>query len=106
MPHPSDPSANRDGGHPIRNESAQTPFPHSPGRGKRGARAGAAFADGERELSVLDGKAWGRRPVKVTIDDPDAVPSGLLLFAAFVVRRLAEDAATIARSGSSAAAIG
>ena len=65
-----------------------------------------ALADGERELAVLDGKGWGRRPVKVTIDDPNAVDPGLLLFAAFVVRRLAEDAAAAASSGSSAAATG
>ena len=62
-----------------------------------------ALADGDRELALLDGKSWGRRPVKVTIDDPNAVESGLLLFAVFVVRRLAEDAAAAASSGSSAA---
>jgi len=33
-----------------------------------------------------------RRPVRVSVDDLAAVESGLLLFAAFVVRRLAEDA--------------
>jgi hypothetical protein len=65
-----------------------------------------ALADGERELAVLDGKGWGKRPVKVTIDDPNAVDPGLLLFAAYVVRRLAEDAATVASSGSSAAPTG
>jgi hypothetical protein len=65
-----------------------------------------ALADGDRELAVLDGKGWGKRPVKVTIDEPKAVEPGLLLFAAFVVRRLAEDAATVASSGSSAAATG
>jgi hypothetical protein len=62
-----------------------------------------ALADGDRELALLDGKGWGKRPVKVTIDDPNAVEPGLLLFAVFVVRRLAEDAATAASSGSSAA---
>ena len=65
-----------------------------------------ALADGEHELAVLDGKGWGKRPVKVTIDDPNAVDPGLLLFAAFVVRRLAEDASAVASSGSSAAATG
>jgi hypothetical protein len=65
-----------------------------------------ALAEGGRELALLDGKGWGKRPVKVTIDDPDAVEPGLLLFAAFVVRRLAEDAATVASSGSSTAATG
>ena len=51
-----------------------------------------ALADGDRELAVFDGKGWGKRPVKLTVDDPRAVDPGLLLFAAFVVRSLAEDA--------------
>jgi hypothetical protein len=55
-----------------------------------------ALADGERELALLDGKGWGRRPVKVTVDDPGALEPGLLLFAAFVVRGLAEDAGAAA----------
>jgi hypothetical protein len=55
-----------------------------------------ALADGDRELAVLDGKSWGRRPVKVTVDDLEAVEPGLLLFAVFVVRRLAEDASAAA----------
>jgi hypothetical protein len=62
-----------------------------------------ALADRDHELAVLDGKGWGKRPVKVTVDDPSAVDPGLLLFVVFVVRRLAEDAATAASSGSSAA---
>jgi hypothetical protein len=61
-----------------------------------------ALADGDRELALLDGKGWGRRPVKVSIDDLTAVEPGLLLFATFVVRGLAEDAGTAA--GASAAA--
>jgi len=52
-----------------------------------------ALADGERELAVLDGKGWGKRPVTLSVADPDAVDPGLLLFATFVVRGLAEDAA-------------
>jgi hypothetical protein len=52
-----------------------------------------ALADGERELAVLDAKSWGRQPVKVSVDDLGAVEPELLLFAAFVVRGLAEDAA-------------
>jgi hypothetical protein len=51
-----------------------------------------ALADGERELVRLDGKGWGRRPVRITLEDPAACEPGLLLFAAFVVRGLAEDA--------------
>jgi hypothetical protein len=68
-----------------------------------GWRERYALADGDRELAVLDGKGWGRKPVKVTVDDADAVEPGLLLFAAFVVRGLAEDAAGAAAAGSSAA---
>jgi hypothetical protein len=43
-----------------------------------GVRDADALADGDKELAVLDGKGWGRRPVKVTLDDPAAVPPGLL----------------------------
>ncbi len=60
-----------------------------------------ALADGDRELVLLDGKGWGKRPVKVTIDDPGAIDPGLLLFAVFVTRALAEDAGgTTAASGA------
>jgi hypothetical protein len=52
---------------------------------------------------VLDGRGWGRRPVKVSVDDPDALEPGLLLFAVFVVRGLAEDAGTAAAAGATAA---
>jgi hypothetical protein len=61
-----------------------------------------ALADGDRELAILDGKGWGKRPVKITVDDLGAVEPGLLLFATFVVRQLAEDAS----SASGAAAPG
>jgi hypothetical protein len=60
-----------------------------------------ALADGDRELAILDGKGWGRRPVKVSVDDLGAVEPGLLLFATFVVRGLAEDAS--AAAGTAAA---
>jgi hypothetical protein len=62
-----------------------------------------ALADGERELALLDGKGWGKRPVKVNIDDSESVEPGLLLFAAFVVRGLAEDAGSAAAAGATAA---
>jgi hypothetical protein len=61
-----------------------------------------AVADGAREVALLDGKGWGRRPVRVTVDDPSGVEPGLLLFAAFVVRGLAEDAGAAAASSTSA----
>ena len=63
-----------------------------------------ALADGDRELVILDGKSWGRRPVKVSVEDPGAIEPELLLFAAFVVRSLAEDAASAAGAGAAASA--
>lgn len=63
-----------------------------------------ALADGDRELAILDGKSWGRRPVKITVDDLAAVEPALLLFAAFVVRGLAEDADSAAGAGAATTA--
>jgi hypothetical protein len=57
-------------------------------------RSRYALADGERELAILDGKGWGKRPVAIVVDDLRAIDPGLLLFAAFVVRGLAEDASS------------
>ena len=65
-----------------------------------------ALADGEREVAVLDGKGWGRRPVKVTVDDLGDIDPGLLLFAAFVVRSLAEDASNAAGSTAAVSSTG
>jgi hypothetical protein len=65
-----------------------------------------ALAEGERELVLLDGKGWGRRPVKVTVEDPGAIEPGLLLFAAFVVRGLAEDASAAAGAAGGTAGAG
>jgi hypothetical protein len=65
-----------------------------------------ALADGERELAVLDAKSWGRQPVKVSVDDLGAIEPGLLLFAAFVTRGLAEDTAGAAAAGATAASSG
>jgi len=62
-----------------------------------------ALVDGERRLALLEGQGWGKRPVRVDIDD-EAIDPGLLLFTAFVVRALAEDAT--ASSGGAAAAGG
>jgi hypothetical protein len=59
-----------------------------------------ALADEKRELALFGGKGRGRGPVKVTVDDAEAVEPGLLLFTAVIVRGLAEDA------GSSAAVTG
>jgi hypothetical protein len=65
-----------------------------------------ALADGETELALIDGKGWGRRPVAISSDDSAAVEAGLLLFAAFVVRGLADDANAAAGAGASTAATG
>ena len=65
-----------------------------------------ALADGEKELAVLDGKSWGRRPVKITIDDAQSLEPGLLLFAAFVVKGLAADAGATAAAGASVVTTG
>jgi hypothetical protein len=56
-----------------------------------------ALEEAGRDLVLLDGKGWGRRPVRITLAEPDAIEPGLLLFTAFVVHQLAVDA-----SGSSA----
>lgn len=62
-----------------------------------------ALRAGDLELAVLDAKSCGRKPVTILIDDDEKIDPGLILFAAFVVRGLAEDAATSAPSGSGAA---
>jgi hypothetical protein len=63
-----------------------------------------AVVDGDRELAVLEGKAWGRRPIRITVPDGTSPEPGLLLFAAFVVRGLAEDASGAAGAAASTAA--
>jgi len=63
-----------------------------------------ALAEDDRELAVLDGKGWGRRPVRVELADATAVEPALLLFAAFVVRGLAEDAGGAAAAAASSSA--
>jgi hypothetical protein len=55
------------------------------------------------ELATIEGKSWGRRPVRLTVADPDALEHGLLLFVAFVVRRLAQDASSAAGGGAAVA---
>jgi hypothetical protein len=65
-----------------------------------------ALADGDQELAVLDGKGWGRRPVRFTVNDLTAVEPGLLLFAAFVVHGLAQDANASTAAAAGAATTG
>jgi hypothetical protein len=64
------------------------------------------LGDHDRELAVLDAKSWGKRPVKITVDESSLVEPGLLLFAAFAVRQLADDASATAGGASAAAATG
>ena len=52
-----------------------------------------ALEDGGRELGRFHGKSWGGTPVRMRVRDDAALEPGLLLFAAFVVRGLAEYAA-------------
>ncbi len=59
-----------------------------------------ALRDGERELAILEAKSWGKRPVAVTLEDLAAVEPHLLLFAAFVARQMADDAASAASAGT------
>jgi hypothetical protein len=58
-----------------------------------------ALAVGDTELALFDGRAWGRKPVKVEILRPEGVEPGLMLFTAFVVRSLADDASAAAGGG-------
>ncbi len=60
-----------------------------------------ALSEDNRALVLLDGKGWGGRPVKITLTESDAIEPGLLLFAAFVVHRLAVNSS--ASAGSTAA---
>jgi hypothetical protein len=61
-----------------------------------------ARAEGDRELALFDAKGWGRRPVRVSVDDAARVEPGALLFAAFVVKDLAADAAAAAGAAGAA----
>ena len=61
-----------------------------------------ALVEDGLERAVFEGKGWGRRPVAVSLDPTWRPEPGLLLFAAFVVRALADDASGAA-GGSTAA---
>lgn len=62
-----------------------------------------ALVEADRELAILDGKGWGKRPVTVHVADDASVEPGLLLFATFVVRGLAEDASAAAGAAAGTA---
>jgi hypothetical protein len=66
------------------------------------AGAGYALVEGGHELALLADQGWGPQPISMSIHDAGVDP-GLLLFAAFVVRGLADDAtfgAFAARQGT------
>ena len=65
-----------------------------------------ALVEDDREVALLEGKSWGRRPVRISVADGAPVEPGLLLFAAYVVRGLAEDAGGAAAVASTAATSG
>jgi hypothetical protein len=65
-----------------------------------------ALADGDRELATFEAKGWGKRPVRILVDEPSQVDSGLLLFAAYSANQLAEDAAAIGGGAIAASAGG
>jgi hypothetical protein len=64
-----------------------------------------AVAAGETEFAIFEGKGWGARPVRIQVGD-SAIEPGLLLFTAFVVRGLAEDASGAAGAAAGAAVTG
>ena len=59
-----------------------------------------ALTDGDLRLATIEGHSWGKRPVQLGVDDLAEIEPGLLLFAAFVVRALAEDAQSSGAGGS------
>jgi len=50
-----------------------------------------ALCDGERELATIEGSGWGKRPVRIDVDDTVEIVAGLLLFAAYVVNQIVKD---------------
>ena len=50
---------------------------------------------------MLDAKSWGKQPVRIAVARLDVGDPGMLLFAAFAARQMADDA-----NASAAAAIG
>jgi len=53
------------------------------------------LVEGDSELAMIWARNWGSHPVRVVGDDLSALDPGLLLFAAFVVRVLAEEWASV-----------
>jgi hypothetical protein len=51
------------------------------------------LSEGEQELALFHGtgRARGKSPISLTIDDPTTLDPGLVLFAAYIVRGIVED---------------
>jgi hypothetical protein len=64
------------------------------------------LAADERDLALIEGRTWGKKPVHLKLVEHDPPTPGLLLFAAFVVRQLAVNAANAAAGGGAAAVAG
>ena len=64
------------------------------------------LAADERDLALIEGKSWGKKPVQVKLVEHGPPVPGLLLFAAFVVRQLAVNGANAAAGGGTAAVAG
>lgn len=62
-----------------------------------------ALLDGDHELAIIDGKGWGKRPVRITTADPASLSAGLLLFTVYIVRALAENAQSAVGAGAATA---
>jgi hypothetical protein len=62
-----------------------------------------ALADRDEELAFFEVKSWGRRPVSVAVDERLDLEPGLLLFATFVARAVAEETSGSAATASTAA---
>jgi hypothetical protein len=92
-----DPRSLRRGGELRWNEQAYELRPASAWRERY------ALVLGDSEVAIFESKGWGRKPVKVQIVRPEAIEPGLVLFTAFVVRGLAEDASNAAGAGAVAA---
>ena len=54
-------------------------------------------------LATFDARGWGKRPVRVAIEDPARLEPGLVLFATFIAHGLAEDGSSAAGAGTVAA---
>jgi hypothetical protein len=63
-------------------------------------RSRYVLEDAGQGLATLEGKGWGRRPVAIHAHSEAVLEPGLLLFAAFVTRRLAEGTAAAASSSA------